>query len=105
MASEIAVCVVPSSVKEYLCGLKHDQPESVPSYVSIKESTVCVKPSCCISQSVLGLVLRKNQEIINCPRGPVMMPESDTPPLTYNGHTFMRPRVTHIYIRAHITWE
>lgn len=24
-----------------LCGLKHDQPESVPSYVSINETHVC----------------------------------------------------------------
>lgn len=69
------------SVKS-LCGLKHDRPESVPSYVSIKHRPRG-RPVCgCVrvhlagrgrvgvpARAYLDWFLRRNQEIINCPRG------------------------------------
>lgn len=68
------------SVKSF-CGLKHDRPESVPSYVSIKHrprrAAVWVRVRVYLTgrgrvrvptRAYLDWFLRRNQEIINCPR-------------------------------------
>jgi len=74
---DIAESVCRFSVKS-LCGLKHDRPESVPSYVSIKHRPRgrlcgCVRVHLTgrgrCACSYLDWFLRRNQEIINCPRG------------------------------------
>lgn len=77
---DIAESVCRFSVKS-LCGLKHDRPKSVPSYVSIKHRPRG-RPCGCMrvhlagrgrvgvpARAYLDWFLRRNQEIINCPRG------------------------------------